>query len=105
MSISAMFARFSGRDHSASSSANRVQGLDGPRTADGLPDLQGIWTNATITPLERPAQFVSKPDGNGARPAFEKQSNNGLYRDKANSIPRLTAIMPTTPCFSTAEPN
>ncbi|HXP86440.1 MAG TPA: hypothetical protein VN841_17055 [Bryobacteraceae bacterium] len=26
-----------------------------PRTADGHPDLQGIWTNATLTPLERPA--------------------------------------------------
>ena len=25
-----------------------------PRTPDGQPDLQGIWTNATITPLERP---------------------------------------------------
>jgi len=24
------------------------------RAADGRPDLQGIWTNATITPLERP---------------------------------------------------
>ena len=24
------------------------------RTPDGKPDLQGIWTNATITPLERP---------------------------------------------------
>jgi hypothetical protein len=28
-----------------------------PRTADGHPDLQGVWTNATITPLERPDQF------------------------------------------------
>ena len=25
-----------------------------PRTPDGAPDLQGIWSNATITPLERP---------------------------------------------------
>jgi len=32
-----------------------------PRTADGHPDLQGIWTNATRTPLERPAQFANKP--------------------------------------------
>ncbi len=25
------------------------------RTPDGQPDLQGVWTNATITPFERPA--------------------------------------------------
>ena len=25
-----------------------------PRTPDGRPDLQGIWTNATYTPMERP---------------------------------------------------
>ena len=24
-----------------------------PRAADGHPDLQGLWTNATITPMER----------------------------------------------------
>jgi hypothetical protein len=28
-----------------------------PRTEHGHPDLQGVWTNATITPLERPAKF------------------------------------------------
>jgi hypothetical protein len=31
-----------------------------PRTADGHPDLQGFWTNATITPLERPAEFGAR---------------------------------------------
>ena len=28
-----------------------------PRMPDGAPDLQGIWTNATLTRLERPAGF------------------------------------------------
>ncbi len=31
-----------------------------PRLAGGHPDLQGIWTNATITPLERPAAMAGK---------------------------------------------
>ena len=30
------------------------------RTPDGQPDLQGVWTNATITPLERPAAMKGK---------------------------------------------
>jgi hypothetical protein len=30
------------------------------RTPDGQPDLQGIWTNATITPLERPRSLAGK---------------------------------------------
>src|SRR5262249_9635921 len=28
-----------------------------PRTPDGKPDMQGYWTNATYTPVERPAEF------------------------------------------------
>jgi FtsX-like permease family protein/MacB-like protein len=31
-----------------------------PRTPDGHPDLQGFWTNGTITPLLRPAEFENK---------------------------------------------
>ena len=31
-----------------------------PRTPDGQPDLQGIWTSATFTPLERPANLAGE---------------------------------------------
>ena len=45
-----------------------------PRTPDGRPDLQGFWTNATFTPLERPAELAGKEfltDAEAA--AYEKQ--------------------------------
>jgi hypothetical protein len=30
-----------------------------PRTPYGQPDLEGVWTNVSLTPLERPSQFAS----------------------------------------------
>ena len=42
-----------------SSSAHRPSNGP-PRTPWGAPDLEGIWTGSTITPLERPAQFANK---------------------------------------------
>jgi hypothetical protein len=32
-----------------------------PRTVDGQPDLQGVWSNNNVTPLERPAALAGKP--------------------------------------------
>jgi hypothetical protein len=32
-----------------------------PRTSDGHPDLEGTWSYATLTTLERPAEFKDKP--------------------------------------------
>jgi len=31
-----------------------------PRTPDGKPDLQGVWSFRTLTPLERPDEFAGK---------------------------------------------
>jgi hypothetical protein len=38
-------------------SAKAAKGYKAPRTEFGQPDIQGNWTNATITPLERPDSF------------------------------------------------
>jgi hypothetical protein len=39
---------------------SRTKPWTASRTPDGQPDLQGVWTNATITPLERPASLKDK---------------------------------------------
>ena len=44
-----------------------------PRTPDGHPDFEGIWTNATLTPLERPAALAGKLNVSDAEAAvYEK---------------------------------
>ena len=44
----------------ATSPANAVGGKGIPRTAEGKPDMQGDWTNATYTPFERPDALKGK---------------------------------------------
>src|SRR5713226_2483158 len=64
-----------------------------PRTPDGHPDLQGIWTNATITPLERPAALSGKPTLTDAEAAaLEKTSAKELADvDGKSEAPLLAA--------------
>src|SRR5262245_6879876 len=38
-----------------------AQAPRGFKTPWGDPDLQGTWSNQTLTPLERPAEFANKP--------------------------------------------
>ena len=44
----------------AAQSKSTPSGWTPPRTPDGQPDLQGIWTNPTITSFERPASLGDK---------------------------------------------
>jgi len=44
----------------AGSSFASAQTWTPPRTPDGHPDLQGIYTNSSITPLERPKELGAK---------------------------------------------
>ena len=41
-------------------SAQDVNDYEVPRTIDGHPDLQGVWENNTLTPVERPDVFGDK---------------------------------------------
>jgi hypothetical protein len=60
------------------------------RTPDGDSDLQGYWTNATFTPLERPAEFAGREFMTAAEAdAYEKkkiseensQANDDIHYD------------------------
>jgi hypothetical protein len=54
-----------------------------PRTPSGRPDLQGRWTNATLTPFERPAAL-------GAKEFFTKEEA-AEYRKGA--LPQLLTLL------------
>jgi hypothetical protein len=44
----------------AAASVSFLAFADIPRTPEGRPDFQGLWTNETETPVERPAQFEGR---------------------------------------------
>ena len=83
-----------------------------PRTAWGEPDLQGIWSYATITPLERPTEHAGKEAlseeevaaldeqartgadrRDGTPEADLARAYNALYYDRGKSIGRTSLIV------------
>src|SRR5690242_6602824 len=79
----------------AQGSATRIKPSSIPRTADGHPNLEGFWTNITLTPLERPADlagkefFTAKEAADYARNLVERrnrdQRNRGTVGDVQNA--------------------
>ena len=71
-----------------------AQTYKAPRTALGQPDLQGVWTNATITPLTRPSRF-------GDRNVLTRQEAAALEQATAAQVAR--ADEPTPPDLKVTE--
>ena len=74
-----------GQTQSANSPAGGAPGADTIRTPWGDPDLQGIWTTQTLTPLERPTEFAGKefltPEEAAAYEAERSVNRNQDRRD------------------------
>jgi hypothetical protein len=57
-----------------------------PRTPEGQPDLQGIWSNATITPFERSPELAAKEFFSEPEAAeYEKKVARESNRDRRSS--------------------
>src|SRR5688500_14300985 len=77
-----------------------------PKTPWGEPDLQGIWSGETLTPLERPAKFAGKPvltpseaeaieEDVASRPGRDDRSKKGTEKDVAQAYNQHWLAPPT----------
>jgi hypothetical protein len=56
-----------------------------PRTSDGQPDLQGVWANNVVTPLERPKELAGRPLLTEQEMAALKRKAQELFRADADA--------------------
>jgi len=76
-----------------------------PRTPDGRPDLQGVWANNNMTPLERPAQFAGRATMTDAELADVKKRAKQLADggDAFFADELITAILEGKTKFTSAD--
>ena len=63
IAVALLAGRVAGQQRPATASPNATPGggaWQAPRTPWGAPDIQGIWSSNTITPLERPAKYADR---------------------------------------------
>ena len=65
--------------HAQTTGAKPAASWTGERTPDGHPDLQGVWANNTVTPLERPKQWEGKTTLTDAEIADLQKVANQIY--------------------------
>ena len=58
--VAAVLAVGGGVAPAPAAAQSSAAGWVAPRTPDGRPDLQGVWANNNITPLERPAAWAGR---------------------------------------------
>jgi hypothetical protein len=58
-----------------------------PRTADGQPDLQGVWNYGQETPLQRPAEFAGKDHVTAEEAARYDEQMAARRKARANGAP------------------
>jgi hypothetical protein len=61
-----------------------------PRTADGHPDLQGMWTNDTVTMLERPGRFGDQAVFSEAEARDYERDLVGRWKDRFGDLELTT---------------
>jgi hypothetical protein len=71
---------------SATAQNSKAKNWTVPRTTDGHPDLQGVWTNVTLTRLERPKDFEGKATVSDAEAkVFEQKDADELKKEDGAS--------------------
>ena len=66
---------------SGGAQATAEAGYRAPRTPDGQPDISGIWTNDTLTPLERPPELGDKAFYTAEEAAAVERRGTGMRDD------------------------
>ena len=75
-----------GAGQRSTAAATRAAGWVLPRTADGRPDLEGVWENNSATPLERPRQFAEKPRLSDEELAALERRASTLFGPDADAV-------------------